>query len=420
MSELPNASIPPIESPPSGESRRLLLLIVIGAALLLGTFLRFSELEGAFRLGFDESYYVRYAMWHSQNSLADFSSLCSEFYKEQTASPLGLPSPLRMLFPYLGMLVHKATGMTLRDSLITASAMASALMLWISTLAAYRMFNGGIAALASILLAVSINQLHQSQRIMVDCILGSLAMIALWALWEIGNGNRRPVFWILYVLSLFLAVFVKEGAFYVYAGFGVVIVAGTWLKAFKHPPRGALVATFGAGAAAFTVLCLLSGGFERFFDIYSAVVAKSVQTPYVIATGDGPWYRYWVDSLMAQPLVTILAIGGMMHLPFSDSRVRYLVLFVIGTFAIMCQIKYAQYFRYAVIWDLSLRILASLQLFHLCKRIPRVKTELAAAVAVVAIALHEFGVYWQICVVGRSYALESIEILQNLNMYRPF
>jgi hypothetical protein len=420
MSDIPAISAPQTAANHTSDPHRRLLLIMIGIALLAGTFLRFSELEGVFRLGFDERYYVRYAMWHSENSLSDFHKLCGAFYKEQVASEVGLPSPSRLLFPYAGMLVQKATGMHFKQSMIAASAIAATLILWISTLATLRMFNAGIAAMVSTLLAVSINQLHQSQRIMVDCVLGSLAMLALWALWEIGRGNRRLIFWVLYAGSMFLAVFVKEGAFYVYVGFGVVILLGSWLKAFERTPHGALAVTFGAGAAAFTTLCLLSGGFEKFFDIYYAVVAKSVVTPYVIATGDGPWYRYIVDSLMAQPLVTILALGGLMHLPFKDPRVRYLTLFMLGTFAIMCQIKYAQYFRYAVIWDLTLRVLAAFQLIQLCLRVNQSKVASVAAVAVAGIALHEFGVYWQICVVEPSYALESIEILRNLGMYRPF
>lgn len=401
------------------KSTRQLLIGLCVVAVVIGSFLRIGRWENFKHLGFDEAYYVKYTNWHASHSLSELPELNAQFHAEQMASAVGLPSPFRIFYPYTAMLLMKASSLSARDALVVCSVVWCLILLLASALFSMKLFGPGTAAGVTALLAVSFNQLHQSQRILIDCVIGALAIVALYSIWEIAHGKRPKLFWFLYVASMFAVIFVKESAFFIYVGIGATIVLGRPLGIFQKQPRYLLAVTFATGAVAFSLLCLSAGGFEKFFEIYMAVVEKSLKTPYVIMFGDGPWYRYIVDSFLAQPLISLLAIGGLMHLPFSDSRVRYLCLFMAATFALMCQVKYGQFFRYSIIWDLALRVLAFLQLAALCKRFAPQRWPLAAAIVTFMVCLHEFSVYWKVCVLRRSYALETYELMVNLDFYRP-
>jgi hypothetical protein len=402
----------------SNQSRRV-LLVALGVLLLIGIGLRIARMEPERPRGFDEQYYVLYTQWHAAHSLSDFDDYCAAFYKMQLRSPLGTPSPMRLLYPYSAMLMQKATGLATADSLLAISILSTTLLLIFTAIVSARTFGLPVALGVTALTVVGFNQLHQTQGILVDCLIALLTLWALWSLWELGQSPRKWGFWLLYCVSMFALVFVKESAFLIYCGIAAVIILGKPLRLFEHPPRYALLATVGSGALAFSILCWLCGGFERFFDIYMAVVHKSLKTPYVIQMGDGPWYRYIVDSMLAQPLITIFAIAGVMQFPFTDVRVRFWCVFMAVTFAMMSQVKYAQFFRYSIIWDLPLRLLVVFQVAQLAKQFAPQKVSLAVMLSITLISFHEFSRYWKVCVLNRAYALETFELIVNQDFYRP-
>jgi hypothetical protein len=396
-----------------------ILLIAMGVLLLIGTGLRITRMEPPRPVGFDERYYVMYTQWHATHSVTEFDNYCAAFYQTQLKSPVGIPSPMRLLYPYAAMLVQKATGFATADSLLAVSILSAILLLVFTAIIAARMFGMPVALGVTALTVVGFNQLHQTQGILVDCVIAVLTLWALWSLWELGRSPRKWGFWLLYCTSMLALVFVKESAFLIYCGIAAVIVLGKPLRLFEHPPKYALVATVGCGAIAFSILCWLCGGFERFFDIYMAVVDKSLKTPYVIQMGDGPWYRYIVDSMLAQPLITIFAIAGIMQFPFTDVRVRFWCVFMAITFAMMSQVKYAQFFRYSIIWDLPLRLLVVFQIAQLAKQFVPQRASLVVMLSITLISFHEFSRYWKTCVLNHAYALETIELIVNQDFYRP-
>lgn len=400
----------------SKEKLALYLCILVVA---FGSFLRIARWEVFDRLGFDESYYVTYTVWHQNNSLLEMPGLVSQFIEKQKREANGLPPPLRLFYPYSASVVADILGVEPVIALLIAGTLASCLVLLVSSVLSWRMFGSSAAVGITSLVAVSLNQIHQAQRIMVDSILGILTILGLWAIWEIGQDKSRK-WWLLFLVSAFCIVLVKEGAFFVYVGFVATLLFGRRLGYLKAHEGQMLIALVLVGATAFLTLCGLSGGMDTFFYLYTVLVEKSLVTPYVISTGDGPWYRYIVDSTMAQPLITILAIAGILQLPKENKPLRFLCVFLVATFAIMCQIKNGQYFRYTLMWDFPLRALAFLMLSYLCRFWFPSRSNLLCAILVILVCFHEFSVYWQICVLHPSYALESIEMLQNLEMYRRF
>lgn len=403
---------------PSASARRALWCII--ALVLIGCYARLTQWESVEKLYFDENYYVAYATFHSEHSLAAFPSFCDAFMKMQEKEKVGIPPPTRLFYPFLGAIVHNVFGTSIPRSLMLLSALASCAMLVIGGIWAHRMFAGRLAVGITLLMAVSLNQLHLSQRLMIDPIIGAFCMVALWSLWELGAGSERKwLFGAIYAASLFALVFVKESSFVVFTGIAVSVVIGRRCKTLPELPPYMLIVTVAAGALAFSILCLLVGGFGKFFQLYGTLVQLSLATPYVHIFGDGPWFRYVVDSMLAQPLPTVLALAALVWLPFKDAKARYLTLFVFVTFALMANIKYGQFYRYAIIWDFPIAVLAALQLAQFSERLSHGKAHFIYAVALVLIGALQMQSFWRIGLEAKGYALTSYDMFTALRFYVP-
>jgi hypothetical protein len=403
---------------PPAPSRHVLWCVV--ALILIGCCLRLTQWESIDRLYFDEAYYVNYATFHAEHSLSAFSSFCDAFMKMQQAEKAGIPPPTRLLYPLLGAILHDILGISIPRSLMLLSALASCGILVIGGFWAHRMFGGRLAVGITLLMAVSLNQLHLSQRLMIDPIIGVFCMAALWSLWELGNGTgQKYLFGGIYAVSLFALVFVKETSFVVFIGIVGSVAMGRRFKTLPVLPANMLYVSVACGALAFSILCLLVGGFGKFFQLYRLLVARSLATPYVHVFGDGPWFRYIVDSLLAQPLPTVFALAALFWLPFKDTRARYLVLFVIITFALMANIRYGLFYRYAIIWDFPIAVLAAHQLAQLSERLSQTRAQFVYAFGIVLICALQMQSFMRIGVEAKGYALTSYDMFTALRLYSP-
>src|SRR5207302_277176 len=105
--------------------------------------------------------------------------------------------------------------------------------------------------------------------------------------------------------------------------------------------------------------------------VFKLNVEKSYAIPYVIKTGDGPWFRYILDLLIMSPAVILLAIAGFFSVRPGDKCSAYFAAFILFSYLVMANIKYGLNLRYASIWDLPLRWLAFNQLNTLALLLPR-------------------------------------------------
>ena len=408
-------------TPPSAPTRnhRLLLWLVL-VITFAGVAARFIAWEKVEYYYFDEAYYLKFAQFHASKPLTAFAGFVEDFTKHQEAASVGIPPPTRLVYPYSGALLHQVSGLSIAQSLTAISAAATSLMLILAAIWSWRMFSPGISASVSALMAVSLNQLHLSQRIMIDPVFGVLTLAALWSLWEMGNRTRhRRWFGLLYVLSLGALVMVKENAFFVFVAMALLLVSRKYTKVLPELPPNILLVTVGTGAISFCALVFLSGGFEQFFKLYRLLVERSLVTPYAAIFCDGPWYRYIVDSLLAQPLPTILAIAAIFWLPFEDARVRFLCIFTFITFAIMSQVKGGMCYRFAIIWDFPMAVLAAFQIQKIAGRLKPCRAALAQAVLVAVICASQIQNFWKIGVAGKKYALTTYDFVTALKMYNP-
>ena len=408
-------------SPPSSGAReRAVLLWLVAAIVLAGVVSRFVPWETVTKYYFDEDYYLKNTNFLAKYPLSLLPDYCAAFIRHQEAEKVGIPPPTRLLYPLAGAFLHNATGMSTARSLTMVSATASALMLIVTAFWTVRMFSPGLAAGMTALVAVSLNQLHLSQRIMIDPVIGIFCLVAMWSLWELGNKSENKwIFLVLYVLAMGALVMVKENSFFVYLGITALLLSRKWTGTLPQLPRNMLLITVATGALSFSVLVFACGGFEQFFRMYLLLVSRSLATPYAMIFGDGPWYRYIVDSLLAQPLPTLLAIGALYWAPIQDARIRYLCIFMVVTYAIMSQVKYGMYYRYAIIWDLPIAALAVFQIRRMARWLVPKRAALTQAIALVVICYSQFATFWQIAVISNAYALTTHELITALKLYNP-
>lgn len=403
----------------TARNNRILLWLVI-VITIAGVAARFIAWESVDFYYPDETYYLKFTKFHASNSLTAFAGYVEEFIKLQESAKEGIPPPTRLVYPYASALLHNVSGLSIGQSLIAVSAAASSLMLILAAIWSWRMFSPGISASVSALMAVSLNQLHLSQRIMIDPVFGALTLAALWSLWELGNRARhRRLFGLLYVFSLSALVMVKENAFFVFVAVAILLVSRKYTKVLPELPRNMLLTTIGTGAISFCTLVFISGGFGKFFSLYRLLVERSLVTPYALIYCDGPWYRYIVDSMLAQPLPTIFAIAAIFRAPFEDARVRFLCIFMAVTFAVMSQVKCGMCYRFAIVWDFPIAVLAAFQIQKIAGRLKPCRTALAHAVLVVVICASQIQNFWMVGVTAKRYALTTIDLVTALKMYNP-
>jgi hypothetical protein len=164
-------------------------------------------------------------------------------------------------------------------------------------------------------------------------------------------------------------------------------------------------------------LVLLAGGPQQFSEIYHLLVSKAETLEYAIKTGDGPWYRYLVDLLLISPVVFVLAIGGVFSQVRGQRAYVYLVAFVGFSYAIMCNIRYGMNLRYASIWDLPLRALASAQVGAIALRFGKWQN-VTAVLAITALCAYDLRQYSLFFVDNRLYELVTGGLLWSLKILK--
>jgi hypothetical protein len=146
-------------------------------------------------------------------------------------------------------------------------------------------------------------------------------------------------------------------------------------------------------------------------------LAKAQTLTYAIKTGDGPWHRYLVDMLIVSPLVLILAIGGFFTQLRKDRAYLFLAAFVVLTYALMCNVKYAMNLRYATIWELPLCALAVAQIGDVTKIFGR-RQALAMGIIVVALCAYGLRQYLVFFADFRLYELVTEGLLRAVKILK--
>ena len=371
------------EAPVPVNSTRALWLLSLAIAAV-GIFLRIVPWAGFQGVGFDERLYRDYVVRLDAVGITYYPEICQHFLNDQRpAQSITKLPPTRFLYIYSAWLWKRAQfgdqpalmpgspNFAHRDpailSLHRVSSLYTCLWFLAGGLAAWRMF--GLRALPAVLalMACAPTQIHMGQHALIDGVMAFWATMCVWLLWENLRHPNHAGRLAAYAACLACMVLTKENAFFVYVALCGLTVANRWMKFGTITPRLLLVSVLGplAGVA---LLVSLAGGVGTFVEIYTLLVTKAQGLTYAIKTGDGPWYRYFVDLMIVEPLVLILAIGGAFTLLRENRAYGYLLAFVGLSYVVMCNVRFGMNLRYASIWELPMCALAAGQAARLTQR----------------------------------------------------
>ena len=241
-------------------------------------------------------------------------------------------------------------------SLHRVACLFTILLMLAGGLCAWRMAGYGVGLGVLALMAFSPVQIHFSQHALIDGFFAFWAMMTLWTTWECLQAPASKRWLAAHSVFLALLPLAKlENAFFVCVGLGAIILANRWLKFGTATPRFILT-SFCAPLIGIALLTALAGGPSTFIAIYKMLVAKAQNLQYAKLTGDGPWYRYFLDMITVSPIVVLLALGAVFKLIPARKEVTFVALFVAASYVVMCNIPYGMNLRYTSIWEMPFRL----------------------------------------------------------------
>ncbi len=371
--------------------------------LALGAFLRISPTAGFTGVGFDEHLYQRYVVLLNAKGIGAYPAICEYFIQEQSKGGICELPPTRFLYIFCGSVWSQLFGAGAIDQpgpaanaaalagLKSVACLFAILTLIPSALFARRLRGDGAMLGTLALMCFAPIQIHLGQHRMIDGFFAFWALMCLWLLWENLRAPNHAGWLAGLTACLACMVMTKENAFFVFLALGGVLALNRWGKWGTITPK-LLLCMIAGPLVGLTLLITLAGGTENFIHIYQIVVSKAQALDYAIRTGDGPWYRYFIDYMLVSPIVLILAIGGLFSVARESRPLLYVTAFMAFTYVVMCNVKYGMNLRYTTIWDMPLRLLAFCQLAQLTQRFgPR--QPLALATLVAALCAYELRQY---------------------------
>jgi hypothetical protein len=413
--------------------RRQIEIIILALIFAVGIFLRIPpeafradaplhpiaplHPQPAFRqLGFDEGLYRQYVEALSKGGITSYPDLVDGYIEAQKTLPGSILPPLRFLYIFTAYAWHSVFACDALTALHQVAAFFSILTLALATVFAWRLRGWLWAVGVAALIAVAPTQLHMSQHALVDGFFTFWALLVLWLLWE-NLQTPRDWRWLAGYCAVFaLLVLTKENSAFVWIAVIALLVANTWLS-FGTVTRELVLATMLGPLLGVVGLVLLAGGMDTFFHSYKLSVGKNFQLEYAVLTGDGPWYRYLVDLLLASPLILLLALGSVFRLDRTKTPELFMSIFIAASYLVMCNVKYGMNLRYANMWDMPLRFLAFSFVVSLLAPVKRYQN-VALGFAVVAICAIELRQYIILAVQFPLYELVSEGLLRALRILK--
>lgn len=336
-------------------SRQILLGFLVVA--LLGTFLRIYPSAKYTRLGFDEGVYGEYVIKLTQQGVTNYPDLAELYVERQQERATVFLPPTRFLYIFCGYLWHEVTGADAIASLRAISCLFSILLMFAAAGFGWRLAGPTHALGVFALMSCAPTQIHMGQHGLIDGFFAFWATLCLWLLWENLKRPNDPLRLSLFATCLALMVLTKENALFAYVGLLALLGLNKWLR-FGSVTRSLLLVTVAGALAGAAILVALCGGLQTCIHIFQLVVSKAAISPYSISNGDGPWHRYLIDLLLVSPPIFLLAWAAIFRLKFADKPSLYLLVFVVSTYVLMCNVRYGMNLRYANMWDFPLRYLA--------------------------------------------------------------
>lgn len=367
-------------------------------------------------VGVDEELYRGYVEEVSQKGLTHYPEIVVGYIEKQLKLPGSILPPVRFLYICAAYFWHTIFRTEALTSLKSVASFCSILTLAVAALLAWRMRGPAWSVALTALVAFAPTQIHMSQHALVDGFFTFWTVLSLWMLWENLQSPRNWGWLVGYTLSLALLVLTKENSCFVWIAIVAVLVANRWLHYGTVTPE-LLVATILGPLLGVVTLIFLAGGIDVLLGTYRLLISKNYQLPYAIKTGDGPWYRYLVDLLLVSPIVLLLALGAVFKIDRTRKPELFLLVFMAGSYLVMCNLKYGMNLRYANMWDVPLRFLAVGTLASLFVPLRQQRT-LMFSLAIAIICVVELRQYLILFVQYPLYELVSEGLLRALHILK--
>jgi len=397
--------------------RQLSRPILLGFFLvaILGVVLRVYPSARFAGLGYDEGLYRGYVTDLINHGVTSYPDFAEHYVETQQKLPAVVLPPTRFLYIFSAYLWHQITGADALLSLHRVSCLFSVLLFVAAGAFAWRLAGPVWALGVFALMSCAPTQIHMAQHALIDGFFAFWATLCLWLLWENLRRPNDPLRLSLFGAALALMVLTKENAFFAYIGLLGLLGANRWLH-FGTITRSLLLVTVAGPLLGLVTLIFLCGSAETFVMTYRLVVSKAAVLPYAIATGDGPWYRYLVDLLLASPLIFLLAWAAIFRLKLADKPSLYLLGFVVATYALMCNIRYGMNLRYTNMWDMPLRYLALGCIVDVTRTFRR--RQMLIVVAVLFLCMIDLRQYYIFFVQHDLYELVTAGLLRALQILK--
>ena len=181
---------------------------------------------------------------------------------------------------------------------------------------------------------------------------------------------------------------------------GGLVVANVFLK-FGENSREIWIATALGPILGSVLLVAFAGGPDIVLDVYRLNAERSVVSPYVILTGDGPWHRYLVELLTLSPLLFLFFVAGAMRLGTDRKAGWFLLIFFVLTYAPMAMA--CMNLRYTTIWSLPMAWFAALAIWDICRGLPQRAATLARGGAVALLVVSQILLFRTVFVADDVY-----------------
>jgi len=367
-------------------------------------------------VGPDEGLYRGYVEQLSEKGVTHYPEIVRGYIEEQTKVAGSILPPMRFLYIFTGYLWHSVFHADALTSLKNVASLFSVLTLVLGAVLTWRMCGPCWSVALAALVAFAPTQIHMSQHALVDGFFTFWALLTLWMLWENLNSPRSWGWLVGYTVSLAVLVLTKENSFFVWIGILVVLGANYWLR-FGTTTRQLVLATLLGPIFGILALIILAGGPDVLFGAYRLLINKNFALPYAIKTGDGPWQRYLVDLLLVSPIILLLAIGAVFRIDRTKRPELFLLMFIVGSYVVMCNVKYGMNLRYANMWDVPLRFLALSTLAGLIMPL-QPRRNLVFALSIIVICTFEMLQYLTLFVEHSLHELATDGLLRALNILK--
>jgi len=381
---------------------RFFYATIITGIFAAGIFLRLNFLNvPSYYAEYDEGYYLGYAACLAQEKDASITKLSDAYIQNRPRHIY--PNPLRAGYILISSRWMKLLNRFDFKALSYLSAFFGILSLFAGYFFTKRLFGKEIALLGLILFAVSPINLALSRRALQDSAVYFFTIVSVWLFYE-SLERRGLLFKILFALSFFTAIAVKESSVLLIVFFAVFIFLDKRLFNKQLKAAQLLFILLLVLTGVFFMYVKITGSVDKLFQMARIIISSPASNEYAIKYQSGNFLTYLADFLLLSPVTLVLGVSFLIlyfkNRDFSGKPYLYVITFFVLYYAAFS--LFSKNVRYVMALDLPIRILAAALIIAACGKFGR-KGVIASLLIACAIAASDFFIFHHIFITHDIY-----------------